>query len=42
VPLRDILKGSMPYVVILGLAIVLFSVFPQVITALPNALYGGP
>jgi C4-dicarboxylate transporter, DctM subunit len=42
VPLRDILKGSMPYVFILGLAIVLFSVFPQVITALPNALYGGP
>lgn len=39
VPLRDILVGSVPYVAILGLSIVLFSAFPQVITALPNAIF---
>lgn len=40
VPLRDVLAGSVPYVIILALAIVLFSIFPQVITALPHALFG--
>ncbi len=40
VPLRDILRGSIPYVFILALSIVLFSVFPQVITALPSAVFG--
>lgn len=39
-PLRSILMGSVPYVVILALAIVLFSVFPQGITALPDAVFG--
>lgn len=39
VPLRDILVGSVPYVAIVGLSIVLFSAFPQVITALPNAVF---
>ncbi|MGH3664065.1 MAG: TRAP transporter large permease [Micromonosporaceae bacterium] len=39
VPLRDILVGSIPYVVILGLSIVLFSFFPEVITALPSAVF---
>jgi C4-dicarboxylate transporter DctM subunit len=38
VPLREILAGSLPYVAILGLAIVLFSVFPEIVTWLPDAL----
>lgn len=41
VPLRDILAGSLPYVVIIALAIVLFSVFPDIVTALPDALFQG-
>src|SRR5680860_20981 len=36
IPLHDILKGAIPYVIIILLAIVLLSVFPQVITWLPN------
>jgi C4-dicarboxylate transporter DctM subunit len=38
VPLREILAGSLPYVAILGLAIVLFSVFPEIVMWLPHAL----
>ncbi|MGH3345331.1 MAG: TRAP transporter large permease [Carbonactinosporaceae bacterium] len=41
IPLRKILVGSVPYVVILGLSIVLFSVFPDLVTWLPDTLYGG-
>lgn len=40
VPLRNILVGSIPYVLILALSIALFSVFPQGITALPDAVFG--
>ena len=39
IPLSDILIGSMPYVVILGLSIVFFSFFPGLITWLPNLLF---
>lgn len=39
-PLRNILFGSVPYVVILALSIVLFSLFPEAVTALPDALFG--
>lgn len=39
IPLKDILLGATPYVGVLGLAIVLFSIFPDVITWLPSLLY---
>jgi C4-dicarboxylate transporter DctM subunit len=39
IPLKEILLGALPYVVVLALAIVLFSVFPGLITWLPNLLY---
>lgn len=39
IPLRDILVGSIPYVIILGLSIILFSAAPGLITWLPNALF---
>lgn len=41
VPLRDILMGSIPYVMVLALAIVLFCLFPGLITWLPDKLFAG-
>lgn len=31
--------GALPYIVVLSLAIVLFSVFPPIVTWLPEVLY---
>lgn len=39
ISLKDILLGALPYVVVLSIAIVLFSVFPGLITFLPELLY---
>lgn len=39
VPLKEILIGSAPYVAVLGLAILIFSIFPQIITFVPDMLY---
>lgn len=39
VPLGDILRGALPYVVVLALAIVLFCFFPGLITWLPDKLF---
>ena len=39
IPLKDILIGALPYVGVLGLSIVLFSVFPGLVTWLPQLLY---
>jgi C4-dicarboxylate transporter, DctM subunit len=39
VPLGEILRGSLPYVGVLGLGIVLLSIFPGVVTWLPQLLY---
>jgi TRAP-type C4-dicarboxylate transport system permease large subunit len=39
IPLKEILIGALPYVVVLSIAIILFSVFPGVITWLPSLLY---
>ncbi len=39
VPLKEILIGSMPYVAVLGVAIALFAVFPDVVMFLPRLLY---
>lgn len=39
VPLRDILVGSAPYVGVMGLAIVLLAIFPDISLWLPRLLY---
>lgn len=39
VPLKDILLGSLPYVGVLALAVVLFSFFPSIVTFLPGLLF---
>ncbi len=39
IPLKEILIGSVPYVGVLALAIVLFSVFPEIVLFVPNWLY---
>ena len=39
IPLKEILLGSLPYVFVMSLAIVLFSIFPQIVLALPDLLY---
>jgi C4-dicarboxylate transporter DctM subunit len=39
VPLKEILLGSTPYVAVLGVAIALFAVFPDVVMFLPRLLY---
>jgi tripartite ATP-independent transporter DctM subunit len=41
IPLRDILMGSIPYVIVLALALVLFCFFPGLITWLPDKLFAG-
>jgi C4-dicarboxylate transporter DctM subunit len=38
-PLKEILAGALPYVGVLAAAIVLFSVFPSLVTWLPGILY---
>ncbi|GAA1177048.1 TRAP transporter large permease [Ornithinimicrobium humiphilum] len=39
VPLKEILIGSLPYVGVLGLAIALFSIFPEIVLFVPRLLY---
>ena len=39
IPLKEILLGSLPYVGVLALAIVILSVFPGLVTWLPQLLY---
>ncbi|AXH96837.1 TRAP transporter large permease [Ornithinimicrobium avium] len=39
IPLKEILLGSMPYIGVMTLALVLFSVFPQIVLFVPNWLY---
>lgn len=39
IPLKDILVGTLPYVGILALAILLMSAFPGIVTWLPNLLF---
>lgn len=38
--LKEILLGALPYIGVLALSIVLFSVFPDIVMWLPNMLYG--
>ena len=40
IPLRDILVGSLPYVAVLAVGIVLLALFPGLVTWLPNQLMG--
>ena len=39
IPLNQILIGSAPYIVVMGLAIALFSVFPEIVLFVPEWLY---
>jgi tripartite ATP-independent transporter DctM subunit len=41
IPLRDILAGSLPYVGVLALGIVILALFPGLVTWLPNQTLGG-
>ncbi|MQX57226.1 hypothetical protein [Sinorhizobium meliloti] len=40
IPTKDILWGSMPYVLVMFLAIILLCVFPNIATRLPNQMPG--
>lgn len=40
IPLGDILKGSLPYVGVIMVCIVILSVFPELVTWLPNKVIG--
>ncbi len=42
VPTREILIGALPYVLVMMGAIVLLSIFPQVVTWLPDLIMGAP
>ncbi|WP_240376839.1 TRAP transporter large permease [Bacillus piscicola] len=39
IPTNDIIKGSIPYVFLLGLGIVILTLFPSLVTWLPNLLF---
>jgi tripartite ATP-independent transporter DctM subunit len=41
IPLRDILAGSLPYVAVLALGIIILALFPGLVTWLPNQTLGG-
>jgi C4-dicarboxylate transporter, DctM subunit len=41
IPLRDVIMGVLPFVVLMFVAILLLCVFPSISTALPNMLMGG-
>jgi C4-dicarboxylate transporter DctM subunit len=40
IPLRDILAGSLPYVAVLALGIIILALFPGLVTWLPNQTLG--
>ena len=41
IPLRDILAGSLPYVGVLAVGIIILALFPGLVTWLPNQTLGG-
>jgi C4-dicarboxylate transporter, DctM subunit len=41
IPLRDVVWGVMPFVMLMFVAVVLLCVFPQIATGLPNLVMGG-
>lgn len=41
IPLKDIIKGSLPYVGVIAVCIIILTVFPELITWLPNKVIGG-
>ncbi len=41
IPLRDILVGSLPYVGVLALGIIILALFPGLVTWLPSQMLGG-
>ncbi|MBN6185432.1 TRAP transporter large permease subunit [Aneurinibacillus sp. BA2021] len=40
IPLQDIIKGSLPYVGVIAVCIVILAVFPDLVTWLPNQIIG--
>jgi C4-dicarboxylate transporter, DctM subunit len=40
IPLKDIVWGTLPFVALMMLAIVILCVFPEISTGLPNLVYG--
>jgi tripartite ATP-independent transporter DctM subunit len=41
IPMRDILTGSLPYVAVLAVGILILALFPGLVTWLPNQMLGG-
>ena len=41
IPMRDILAGSLPYVAVLAVGILILALFPGLVTWLPNQTLGG-
>src|SRR5699024_1451138 len=39
IPLKDIMLGAMPYVGVIALGVLIFSVFPQLVLWLPQLIY---
>ena len=42
VSLSEILKGSIPFMIIMALAIVILCIFPEIVTWLPDKIMGKP
>ena len=40
IPLRDVIFGTLPFVVLMFLAVILLSLFPQLVTGLPEVVMG--
>jgi len=38
VTMEDIIKGVVPFIIIIGLSLIIFSIFPQIITFLPSLM----
>ena len=42
VSLSEILKGSIPFMIIMALAILILCIFPEIVTWLPDKIMGKP
>jgi TRAP-type mannitol/chloroaromatic compound transport system permease large subunit len=40
--LSEILKGSIPFMIIMALAILILCIFPEIVTWLPDKIMGKP
>jgi TRAP-type C4-dicarboxylate transport system permease large subunit len=41
IPLRDVILGVLPFVVLMFVAVVLIAIFPAIATGFPDAVMGG-